>query len=294
MLALIGNFDALAGRLQMRQRQPPALDRFHVRRFHLREIVHEDELGEVVIDAGALQMLAGAEKMFLRQRLAADRLVDRRARGPGPHQSSHVAIPAVTSSKSVSATPFDTKRGAQWAIAERTRASSGFSCTRAPALNRGPRRADTTARAGPWPWRAANSNRTPVTASMATATNASLWRKAARVEQDIEADAGKRGEEFGHHRADQRAAGGEPQAREQIGHRSRQDHVEQARPARAAERAGDFDIFRRHRARAVGYVHDDSEDRGEHHGRQPRVAGIAEPERRAAAGSPPSAWRTGR
>ncbi len=80
----IGNFDALAGRLEMRQREAAALDRLHVRGFHLRKIVHEDELGEVIIDAGALQVLAGAEEMLLRERLAADRLVDRRARGPGP------------------------------------------------------------------------------------------------------------------------------------------------------------------------------------------------------------------
>src|SRR3954447_18838509 len=40
-----------------------------------------------------------------------------------PHQSFHDATPAVTSSKSVSATPFATKRGAQWAIADLTSAS---------------------------------------------------------------------------------------------------------------------------------------------------------------------------
>src|ERR1043165_7700757 len=36
------------------------------------------------------------------------------------HQSSHLATEAVTSSKSVSATPFATKRGPQWAIADLT------------------------------------------------------------------------------------------------------------------------------------------------------------------------------
>src|SRR6185503_778005 len=40
-----------------------------------------------------------------------------------PHQSFHDATPAVTSSKSVSATPFATKRGAQCAIADLTSAS---------------------------------------------------------------------------------------------------------------------------------------------------------------------------
>src|ERR1700737_2499221 len=42
------------------------------------------------------------------------------------HQSFHDATPAVTSSKSVSATPFATKRGAQWAIADLTSASMIF------------------------------------------------------------------------------------------------------------------------------------------------------------------------
>src|SRR6187401_3221113 len=40
-----------------------------------------------------------------------------------PHQSFHVATLAVTSSKSVSATPLATKRGAQCAIADLTSAS---------------------------------------------------------------------------------------------------------------------------------------------------------------------------
>src|SRR5262247_3607545 len=35
-------------------------------------------------------------------------------------------MPAVTSSKSASSTPFDTKRGAQWAIAAATRGSVDF------------------------------------------------------------------------------------------------------------------------------------------------------------------------
>src|SRR5687767_4194303 len=39
------------------------------------------------------------------------------------HQSFHEPMPAVTSSKSVSATPFATKRGAQCAIADLTSAS---------------------------------------------------------------------------------------------------------------------------------------------------------------------------
>src|SRR5262245_66112237 len=39
------------------------------------------------------------------------------------HQSSHDRSEAVTSSKSVNVTLLATKRGAQWAMAERTRAS---------------------------------------------------------------------------------------------------------------------------------------------------------------------------
>src|SRR3954468_4541688 len=42
------------------------------------------------------------------------------------HQSSHLATEAVTSSKSVSATPFATKRGPQWAIADLTMSSMKY------------------------------------------------------------------------------------------------------------------------------------------------------------------------
>ena len=47
----------------------------------------------------------------------------RRAADQARHQSFQDAIEAVTSSKSASATPLATKRGAQWAIADLTRAS---------------------------------------------------------------------------------------------------------------------------------------------------------------------------
>src|SRR3954452_14439445 len=53
-----------------------------------------------------------------------------------PHQSFHDAMPAVTSSKSVSATPFATKRGAQCAIADLTNASMEFPFLFAVALGR--------------------------------------------------------------------------------------------------------------------------------------------------------------
>ena len=82
-LALIGNFDALAGRPQMRQRGLPAFDLLLVRGLHLRLVVHEQERSEVIVDAGALQTFAGGEEMLLGQRLAAELLVMRGARRPG-------------------------------------------------------------------------------------------------------------------------------------------------------------------------------------------------------------------
>src|SRR5581483_2462841 len=42
------------------------------------------------------------------------------------HQSSQRSSAPVTSSKSASSTPFDTKRGAQWAMAAATRGSGDF------------------------------------------------------------------------------------------------------------------------------------------------------------------------
>ena len=123
-LALVRDRDALARRIEMRQREVAALDRLHVRGLHLRHVVHEQELAEMVVDAGALQMLARADELLRRQRLAPHRLVHaRRVADHAPHQSFQIAMPAVTSSKSVSATPFATKRGAQCAIADLTSAS---------------------------------------------------------------------------------------------------------------------------------------------------------------------------
>src|SRR5581483_8774649 len=67
--------DALARRTQERQRRLPALDRLHVRGLHLRHVVDEQEGGEVVVDAGALQRLAGGQVVAARERLAPDLLV---------------------------------------------------------------------------------------------------------------------------------------------------------------------------------------------------------------------------
>ncbi len=52
------------------------------------------------------------------------------------------------------------------------------------------------------------------------------------------------------------------EARQQIRHRRRQYDAEQYAEAVGAERARHFEIFARHRAGAVGDVHDDGEHRG--------------------------------
>ncbi len=81
-LALVRDRDALARRIEMRQRIVAARDRLHVRGLHLRHVVHEQELAEVVVDAGALQMLARADELFRCERLAPHRLVLRGAIRP--------------------------------------------------------------------------------------------------------------------------------------------------------------------------------------------------------------------
>src|SRR5665213_2561902 len=81
--ALVGNFDALAGWTQMRQRRLPAFNLFFVRGLHLRLVLHEQERREMIVDAGALQTFAGGEKMLGGKRLAAELLVMRAARRPG-------------------------------------------------------------------------------------------------------------------------------------------------------------------------------------------------------------------
>ena len=62
-LALVGDLHPLARRVEVRQRRVAARHRLHVRGPHLLEVVHEQELGEVVVDAGALQMLARAQEL---------------------------------------------------------------------------------------------------------------------------------------------------------------------------------------------------------------------------------------
>jgi len=97
-LALERNRHALAGiGLDERHAVAVALDRLHVRGAHLIGVLHEHELGEVVIDAGAHQMLAGAELPALAQRVAAELLVQRGARRPG----ATPVLPAVQAARDV-------------------------------------------------------------------------------------------------------------------------------------------------------------------------------------------------
>jgi hypothetical protein len=94
-----------------------------VRGAHLSDVMHEQEFCEVIVDAGALQVFAGAE-MLPRASAARPIVSCIAARADHtPHHSSHDVIEAATSSKSASATPFATKRGAQCAMAEVIRAS---------------------------------------------------------------------------------------------------------------------------------------------------------------------------
>ena len=71
----------------MGQRQLPAFDCFHVRGFHLRLVMHEQELREVIVDAGALQVFARGERVCLGERLAPELLVHGGARDQALHQS---------------------------------------------------------------------------------------------------------------------------------------------------------------------------------------------------------------
>ena len=106
-----------------------ALHRLHVRRAHLLQVLHEHD-GEVVVDRGPDEMLTGSEFEILFKGESASASCTF-ARAPAAHQSSQRSSDPVTSSKSASSTPFETKRGAQWEIAEATRGSFGFAVIRA-------------------------------------------------------------------------------------------------------------------------------------------------------------------
>jgi hypothetical protein len=66
----------------MRQREVAALDGFRVRRFHLREIVHEHEFAEVIAQRRARKVPGRADEAAVGQRLAPDFLMHRGARRP--------------------------------------------------------------------------------------------------------------------------------------------------------------------------------------------------------------------
>src|SRR5258706_32961 len=83
-LALERYRDALARRAHQRKRRLVAVERAQVRVAHLLLIVHENELGEVVVHRSAHQVLAGSELVALRERLAPERLVHLAALAPGP------------------------------------------------------------------------------------------------------------------------------------------------------------------------------------------------------------------
>src|SRR5262249_51814108 len=82
-LAFIRRLDAFAAWTQIGQRELAAFDRLHVRGLHLSQVLHEQELTEVIVDAGALEVIAGAEKLPSRERLTAHLLMDGGARRPG-------------------------------------------------------------------------------------------------------------------------------------------------------------------------------------------------------------------
>ena len=83
VFALVRDLDPLARRPQVRQREVAALDPLHVRRLHLRDVVHEQERAEMVVHAGALQVLAGAQRPLLVQGLAPEPLMHGGALRPG-------------------------------------------------------------------------------------------------------------------------------------------------------------------------------------------------------------------
>src|SRR5215470_4143094 len=68
----------------MRQRHSPACNRLGMCLLHLRQIMHKQKLREMIVDAGALQMLAGAEIFVLCKGGASHGLMDGRSRRPGP------------------------------------------------------------------------------------------------------------------------------------------------------------------------------------------------------------------
>src|SRR4051812_38119796 len=101
----------------------------------------------------------------------------------------------------------------------------------------------------------------------------------ARVEKNVVAEATDREKEFGHHRANERASGSQPQSGENVRRGSRQHDLHDGAKAFRAKRVRDFEMLARHRASAVRCMEDDREDCCEYDGGKPRPASIAEPKR---------------
>src|SRR5258706_543012 len=80
--AAIGNLDSLPRRTQMRQCELLAFDGFRVCRSHLCHVVHKHELGEVIVDGGAREMLARAQVVTVLQSGTPEILVISGAQGP--------------------------------------------------------------------------------------------------------------------------------------------------------------------------------------------------------------------
>ena len=121
---LVRDGDALAGRIEQRQRQIAAFDRLAMGAPHLLVVGDEDELGEVIADGGAVRCSPALNRKPAASASRPRRSWTRGAGAPCARTSrSQRSTPAVTSWKSVSGTPFATKRGAQCWIADWTLAS---------------------------------------------------------------------------------------------------------------------------------------------------------------------------
>jgi len=98
-----------------------AFDSAAVRLLQLRHVVDEKKFPEVVAHRGAGEVRSGRIVVAAGQGLLPSPRGLRPRADQALHQSSQRETDAVTSWKSVSGTPFATKRGAQWEIAASTR-----------------------------------------------------------------------------------------------------------------------------------------------------------------------------
>ena len=254
----------------------------------------------MVVDAGALQTFAGGEEMLLRQRFAAELLMVRGARRPGAapvvirreragdflEVGQHHAI-----GDKARAPMRD--RGLEQGIGRHASSHCGVPANRIDSCCTDSSSARVRMRVACRFFVAAiprhEAPRTPVHQQFEADAEGREQQHAdeglvvvigARVVENVVAEPADREEELRHHRADQRAAGGEPEAGQQIGHRRRQDDIDQRAQAAGAERTGDFKVFARHRARAVGDIHGDGEYCGEDNGADASRARITKPQRK--------------